>query len=184
MKTNLLLLFFLSISCIGFSQSQEEKMEWTEHLTWKDFKGEIDKSSKFHAMTYSSISYAVKGNKNGKPTITVKAFFSPDFSWHIPDKATDELLSHEQFHFALTELNARRLSKELEKLEEQSPERLNQIVKKKHRNFVQRNKREHRKYDYDSNHHENKEKQKEWEKKITKELEELSAYNTAEVNLN
>lgn len=45
--------------------------------------------------------------------VDVYAYFSPRQSWYHKDMADDHLLSHEQLHFDITELYARKLRKKI-----------------------------------------------------------------------
>jgi hypothetical protein len=73
-------------------------------LTWADFTGTIDKSSEHDANTYWKIKYGFtgvgfKGDTAKLQGLYVKLELDKDHSWVKQNKATDNLLKHEQGHF-------------------------------------------------------------------------------------
>lgn len=106
------LLAFLFLDA-GFDNSKlESEITWNKYrkLTWTDFKGKpLMNEPKFSALTASYISSEC-GFKHNKLIYNVKAVFLPNDSY-IVGKVTDKLLFHEQLHFDLTELYARKLRK-------------------------------------------------------------------------
>lgn len=108
------LLFVLPLIC--FAQKDAVKIPWGTSLTWKDFKAQPDKSSPYLASTYSgfSFSYSYK-MEGGEPEFTyeVKTNFYPDRSWLKPGNGTKKLLGHEQLHFDISELYARKFKQYL-----------------------------------------------------------------------
>ncbi len=102
--------------------SQEEKTPWLKEkkLTWADFKGNPDTNNPFDAVTSSEISYrsSVKVINNKKEiNYIVQSYFIPNKSWVIKKSLTNlDLLAHEQLHFDITELYARKFLQKLKKL--------------------------------------------------------------------
>lgn len=112
-----LLFLFLGICFLGFTE-EEEKLAWDENrkLTWDDFKGVPNRSSGFVASTNSGMSFSFSYSENnevGTVTYSVVANFYPKLSWTLTEKDNLYILEHEQTHFDITELHARKLRKEL-----------------------------------------------------------------------
>ena len=104
------------MSC--FSQELEESYVWNPNkkLTWKDFKGEVPPDAAPAATTASGISYKYSANllhHEVKLDFEVNAFFYPNESWYKPSVCNDLILSHEQLHFDISELFARKMRKRL-----------------------------------------------------------------------
>jgi hypothetical protein len=99
----------------SFSHSaEEEKVLWREgkKLSWNMFKGNPETLGNYVASTNSgvSLSFSMK-SRNGEVTIdyTVQSFFYPNASWYVKEKVNPLILSHEQTHFDISELFARKL---------------------------------------------------------------------------
>jgi len=82
-------------------------------LTWSDFEAEPDYDNDFiKALTASSIRYSY-GCKDGEIDFQIDAIFKKDQSWVKEVARTSYHLGHEQLHFDITELYARKLRKVL-----------------------------------------------------------------------
>jgi hypothetical protein len=103
--TSLSLLFF---SAFAFSQSNDT-IHWSlcYKLKWEDFQGKADSSSQFGATSYPGIKYSLSANEDSF-SIKVICFFIKSRSWSKL-KSSDTLLMHEQVHFDIAELFARKL---------------------------------------------------------------------------
>lgn len=86
----------------------ESSIPWnpTRRLAWEDFKSEPKKEGDAVASTSTSLglSYQVR---EGKLTYRITCDFAKDKSWG--SLKTDYILAHEQAHFDITEIHARRL---------------------------------------------------------------------------
>ena len=115
MKKSGLLICLLLFFSITFSQEEQEKIKWqaNRHLTWNDFKAAPDTTLSYSANTNSGISYSWNySTATGVPVLEHEVFtnFYPNRSW-VQDDIHDEeyLLGHEQLHFDISELHARKL---------------------------------------------------------------------------
>lgn len=81
-------------------------------LKWADFKAKPPQGTAHAALTYSGISLDL-AFRNGTYDIEIKAQFDKTKSWHKKEANSDHLLNHEQLHFDITELHARKLRKAL-----------------------------------------------------------------------
>ncbi len=149
---------------------------WTEDykLSWNDFKGHprYDYQS-IDALTSSGI-VDYKGCKDGKINYKIQAYFEKDNSWVKDEAYTDYHLAHEQLHFDITELYARKLRKLLGQQEFKCGEEADFEA------FVQSNLdnwyNEQRNYDIHTRHSMDKAKQREWYYRIKMELDLLRNY--------
>jgi hypothetical protein len=83
-------------------------------LTWADFQGTPPRGIDRDAYTYYGISASFERDGEGRITAEVSCVFMPAESWvRPPAKASAPLLAHEQLHFDLAELHARRFAREL-----------------------------------------------------------------------
>ncbi|GAB4259870.1 MAG: hypothetical protein Kow0079_16880 [Vicingaceae bacterium] len=177
-----LILCILGISFSSFYNQTETEIEWNENrkLTFEDFKGKVPTGKdNISAETASGISISkVQWNGNyGK--IIIKSIFDTKESW-IRKNTSEFVLKHEQGHFDITEIYARKIRKKL------------YYKKFKRSNFTKYfnniyNKNETEKnayqllYDRETNLSRNYQKQKEWDKKIEKELKSLEKFKDTEV---
>ena len=96
----------------------EESYVWdaNKKLTWNDFKGVVPPDAVPAATTASGISYKYSANllhHEVQLDFEVNAFFYPNESWYKPAVCNDLILSHEQLHFDISELFARKMRKRL-----------------------------------------------------------------------
>ncbi len=178
MKTFVLLAYFFLLI---FPQ-KEEKIAWrnSHQLTWQDFQEKPKTRSTFNANTNSGISYAYK--LTGSPShpyleYTVTANFYPALSWVRPTSKTSDLLQHEQLHFDISELFARKLRKSLNQISSEqlkiNPQKtLNNLYKKieDQRVYTQEI------FDKESVHGLNRVEEKKWEDRIYAELQKFKNY--------
>lgn len=106
----LLLLIFLN--------GEVSMMKWKEKssINWSDFQGTPNHNSPFDAQVYSGMQYSLSYSINsGQANVDfeVHSFFSPEKSWSKEAKQSEQLLRHEQLHFDISELYARKLRKAL-----------------------------------------------------------------------
>ncbi len=174
-----LLIALISIERIA-TYSQDEIIFWNDKqpLKWEDFTGSLVETSGFYASTHSSIKYRYSYNTSGtiyNLRFDVSSYFIKGKSWTLKERQTPALLKHEQLHFDITELYARKLKEELEKqsysndFKDQVPQIFN--AKKLELDSVQK------RYDDETDHSMNKEKQKEWEVYINEELRKTRPTN-------
>lgn len=102
-------LYFLIL--LSFLQTSST-IEWEKDrkLTWDDFKGKPEINSTKAALTYSSI-HAQFGYNDKSLQYTITCSFDGMKSWGRIKN--DYILKHEQGHFDLTEVFARKLNKDL-----------------------------------------------------------------------
>ena len=186
----------LSISCLGrqlligafiilcsplLGQVQSNQLlPWQQdrRLTWSDFQGEPEEEIDFRAMTNWQLSYdfqlsKVKGEINSQ--FNVYTFFDNQQSWVREGSGSQQLLQHEQLHFDIAELFARKLRKQFAIYSfrsENYKEELNLLFEASldSCNVVQTQ------YDLDTEHGLNQKKQQDWQQKIDQELMQLNKF--------
>lgn len=105
MKKTFCLLFFISFfENIFCQQVIINGIDKNRLLTWSDFTGTPDKNSVHDANTYWKINYSFSSINYKGDTADIKGFavkleLEKDRSWIKPGKETTNLLKHEQGHF-------------------------------------------------------------------------------------
>jgi predicted secreted Zn-dependent protease len=104
----------------------------------------------------------------------ISCYYNPNRSW-TKSKDSDYLLAHEQLHFDITELFVRKLRKQLAEFGndcEGLSKHIEDYYNRNYKEFVAYQDR----YDRETKHSLNKEKQQFWEEKVSRELKELKSY--------
>lgn len=168
------LLFILLICFSGSIFAQDEEViPWSadRKLQWSDFKGTYLKTQWAAATTASSISYEFSTfEKEGRLYIDFKVGceFYPDKSWYRPELCDSLILSHEQLHFDIAELHARKMRKRL--AEFQFTKNIKEEVKVIYKAIIKELYILQNNYDHETNFSRNLEKQLIWNKRIAAAL--------------
>ena len=169
----------LSSPLIGQEQS-DQLLTWQQdrRLIWPDFQGEPDEESDFRAMTNWQLSYdfqlsKAKGEINSR--FNVYAFFDHQKSWVKEGNGSDELLQHEQLHFDIAELFARKLRKQFAIYSFKSENYQEELIQLFDAGLDSCN-QVHNQYDLDTEHGLNLENQNDWQQKIDLELMQLNEF--------
>ena len=180
MSTQRISLIILSVLLlfIGTSSTTTDTIYWNEDykLTWNDFKGQPDYNIKTISALSSSGLMHSKGCKNGKIIYEVLSYFEKRESWVKAEAYTNHHLAHEQIHFDITELYARKLRRALSEQHFKCGQEVafeyyvKQFIDDWHE--VQHN------YDSTSRHSINREVQAEWSQRIEIELLLLDEYRS------
>lgn len=157
----------------AFSDRDEEQIVWEtfKPLSWDDFKGKPDKKSNAAAVTFSGISFGIE-TKADSIQFTIKSTFDCKRSWVNKTLANPYILQHEQLHFMITEIYARRLRMEIKKINPQKSKPM-ATGKKLYDKLSFESKKYQDNYDRQTDHSRNVFKQKEWDMKLNNELESL-----------
>ena len=160
---------------IGLTKAQD-KIFWSENrkLVWEDFQSKNQpNTSKAAATTFCGISYLLNSptKKFSSKEVKIESFFVPSKSWAHSDHKTDLVLMHEQSHFDIAELFARRFRKLI------SDKILDAKTLQKHyTNIYEAYKDFQQDYETVTNHGRIREKQLEYSEKINQEIEKLSDF--------
>lgn len=162
---------------IVFENNEENEIEWRKQrkLTWEDFKGIPPSITETNASANTNCGFDVSAESNGRKeliAVRIKNIFYCDKSWVRIDKRNRlDLLVHEQAHFDLCEVYARKLRKRV--IDSNYKLDMDQAIFEVFDAFKQRQKL----YDQETNHSRNKEEQLEWLQIIASELLELKNYS-------
>jgi predicted secreted Zn-dependent protease len=155
-------------------------------LRWSDFKGSLSSARvKFSAGAECSCTpkaYWVI-EEDSTYTYKVKAAFNRYKSWANAKDTTEYLLAHEQLHFDISELYARKMRKafkELGRWSESVENAYSVLIKKMYSEHIARQ----NEYDTKTNHGTLKQAQQEWSKKIQLELEALKVFASTAADCN
>ena len=150
-------------------------------LTWDDFKGRPDESASHGAYTYWNLSYKYAGTEPNGENVSFKDLeltlkFDIIKSWVKETKATPELLKHEQGHFELGRLCQLEILSIVKKTSFDKTGFQLQF-KAIFKNTLEKYKALGLKYDEETNHSLNKEKQEEWNNFFRTEKERMLKLN-------
>jgi hypothetical protein len=189
MKKIFLLSLTLLLCLAGYSQKLEKinvKKLKNDTLIWQkdsslsrtDFKGKVTKQYAGCCMSFLVIKPI---ETHGNMMFSVQAVFMKSKSGIVQN--SDYMLKHEQLHFDICELFARKLRQKMlatdfTKVKEIVPEIQNMYNKMS----MELNKYQD-KYDKDTNHGENPAKQKLWDDDIAKQLKDLDQFSSTTVNV-
>jgi hypothetical protein len=99
--------------CVAPARAQEIPWQKDRLLTWKDFQGTPPDGSGSDAATQSYIKYQyyhVMRDTTHVLSFKIQCLFNVQQSYKHKGHTNKDLLSHEQLHFDITELYARRLA--------------------------------------------------------------------------
>ena len=172
MKTlGILFLIFTAYSSTTF---EDEKIQWSEDykLQWSDFKAPHRSGVSYVASTTSGISFSYTySERNGSIDlkVTVLCNFYPESSWVNPNEASEYILGHEQAHFDISEIHARKLRKRISErtFTKNSKKELTDL----YNNVNEERENMQRLFDRESDHSKNKEEEFRWEAIIKQQLE-------------
>ncbi len=156
-------------------------MQWNEdrQLTWSDFKGVPDAGDSFVASTNSGVSFSFSYKvKNGKMTMEYEVLcnFYPELSWYKPNLVSPYVLKHEQTHFDISELYARKLRKAMEEtsFSNTPKDEVNEI----YQNMESARRELQTKYDFETDHSKNEPVEIKWRRFIAKELKHYERWKS------
>ena len=169
------ILVFLILGLFSFQSGQDyDTITWkaSERLTWDDFKGEIPNNARAAATTASGITYrfSTTGNRDYmKVDFKVDTYFYPNKSWYQPELCDDVILSHEQLHFDISELYARKLTERLNQAKF-TRNNIKSKVKVIYRKINEELNDFQNKYDNETNFSRDREQQLIWNENIAQQL--------------
>lgn len=172
-----LALFFISLPPALAQTPVGGTLHWSASrpLVLADFQGR-PRPNELHAALTSATIVARVACRANQFTGSVQAAFDPTRSWvRDPAALTPKLLRHEQLHFDIAEVYARRLRQKLADVHVPCAQlgatfdRLSQGL------YAEWEQAEDR-YDRETNHGLNAEPQRQWEELVQKQLTELAAF--------
>nr|WP_294938398.1 hypothetical protein [uncultured Flavobacterium sp.] len=115
--TIILIAIFSFVSFDTVKKVNDDQILWdsSRKLVWEDFKGDVDASMpKIEALTASIIEVSSSYYENEVPKFNVYSYFVKSKSWTKTD--SESTLEHEQLHFDITEIYARKIRKSFDSL--------------------------------------------------------------------
>jgi len=199
MKNQILknIFFFVGfITLLSFSFVKDEFILWQENkkLKIQDFKADnkdtvkVNRQQFLGAISAIRIEYSsFQRNKNSVPEFSIKTYFDPNESWML--LKNDYVLQHEQIHFDLTELYARKMRKSVESLRQKNVTNIS-IYRKKIQHWNVMKEKASNQFDADNQDYyikigqkilfQKNPKQEAWKKKVDRELFQYSLFKNAD----
>ena len=199
MKNQILknIFFFIGfISLMSFSFVKDDFILWQENkkLKIQDFRADnkdtvkVNRQQFLGAISAIRIEYSsFQRNKNSVPEFSIKTYFDPNESWML--LKNDYVLQHEQIHFDLTELYARKMRKSVESLRQKNVTNISIYRKKIQQRNVMKEKASNQ-FDADNQDYyikigqkilfQKNPKQEAWKKKVDRELFQYSLFKNAD----
>ena len=171
MKGTVIFLAALLVSGDLFSQ---DTIVWSAgtKLGWEDFVGKADAASPFVAVSVSGIQYKLRFGGNGMSDSVFVVFYRTE-SW-VKTRTAGELV-HEQGHFDITEVYARKMRKRLQDFVPRQGSLELQLGMLYDEVERERDAEENR-YDRETKHGGDAGRQAVWNKKILDDLDELEEF--------
>lgn len=156
------------------SNVDRQELSWNEFykLRWDDFQGKPDENSESDAGTAIAIR-AKPFLVNKKVKYDVVAIFNRSKSW-VRDRSPS-LLAHEQLHFDIAELYARKIRKKVKELNAQGVNDIDTYNKAIRELLTESNKADEQ-YDLETLHGALGRKQAAWADKVERELTSLTVH--------
>ncbi len=186
-----LIIFFLNFSAVAvtplpkatslgeyglphFKNKNEEVIPWSSsrRLNWNDFRSEPKRNTDAVASTSTSLGIAYQV-KNSALTYQVTCNFSKTKSWGLVKTAY--ILAHEQGHFDITEIYARKLHQALQSYNF-NKRNYRQDVNSAYQKIITEKEAFQEMYDKQTDHSRNKKEQAAWLMIIEKLLEDTTPY--------
>ena len=199
MKNQILknIFFFIGfISLLSFSFVKDDFILWQENkkLKIQDFKADNNDTIKVNRKQFLGAISAIRieyssfqRNKNSVPEFSIKTYFDPNESWML--LKNDYVLQHEQIHFDLTELYARKMRKSVESLRQKNVTNIF-IYRKKIQQWNVMKEKASNQFDADNQDYyikigqkilfQKNPKQEAWKKKVDRELFQYSLFKNAD----
>lgn len=173
------------IACIAFpfllkAQASADTLIWSsKKLMWNNFKANADTATinkKHHATTLWKLRYQYKPLRSQTLLIEIEAWFDARKSWIKKAYRNDQnLLQHEQGHFDLAELLARRFRQKLQQ-QHLTGGNYNTVIANTFKTLLAEAYRQQEQYDKETNFGENMPAQQQWQQRIAAALNQLAAY--------
>jgi hypothetical protein len=147
------------------------------NLQWDNFQGAPQPETGVDAVSSCGILCEPTVINNYRLQFQVSCYFSVEHSWVDDEDASGALLQHEQGHFDVGEIYARRLRKRLSEMHF-NRNNLNAQIQKAYDDVFEDYKKAQDRYDRESRHSTLKHAQAGWERWIARELKRLEEYDT------
>jgi hypothetical protein len=171
-----------ALACLFIVPNDDEVISWRDDikLTWNEFKGVPKTNMSAVAVTASGITFEFSVRETNSRIVSfdsqVYAHFYPNKSWYIKEQGDNHILAHEQLHFDITELYARKFRKQISQLKVTN--NIKSELRQLHLNINKEVAVTQNLYDLESDNSVNREFQAKWNVYIKRELAKLEAYKS------
>ena len=159
----------------AFTTPKDDSIPWaaSRKLNWSDFKSTPDNNSSNAALTASKITFKYSYDSDKGFSYTIGCVFEKNNSWGRVK--TDYILSHEQGHFDIAEIYARKLNKLLKgyKFNSTTAQKEVPAMYQKIMNDLSAMQNQ---YDSETDFSRDKKEQAEWSARIDRELNKLGEF--------
>lgn len=176
---------FLVCCFLVFVQDDEPVLTWNDSykLSWQDFKAKPNFADSAVAITASGITFGFSITQTDRDEVVsfsseVHAHFYPEESWYKIERADDHILGHEQLHFDITELFARKFRYQISQLKLSNS--IRRQLKKIHNDINSELSQMQKKYDKETDFSRNFEFQAKWKIFIDAELKRFSKFKSVD----
>lgn len=171
-----LIMTLLLVPVFFLNNAPDDTIQWNtgRKLVWADFEGEPDRTCSNAALTSSGIEFKY-GYSNEKFTYNITCLFDKKKSWG--KLKNDYILAHEQAHFDISEIHARKLNKLLKLYQFTSPAAAKKEITAIYTGVMKEQTAMQELYDEETDHSRDKEKQVAWLEKVRKELDRMKDYS-------
>lgn len=181
-----ILLVFAAVALTSSAQAQLSKKMAKDTIIWSSasaltpdlFQAKRSKGS--GGYTSAGILFYTN-EKNGNMIYHVEAFFLKSKSF-LKDSSI-YIMRHEQLHFNISELNARRLRQRIIARDFAKVKNIRQEIQRMYDKTAAETQRDQDKYDRETENGLNAVKQKMWSDTIAKQLEELKQFESTEIDI-
>jgi hypothetical protein len=152
-----------------------------DKITFENFRGlEFFKKSLYGNERFAYVVTTIDTDIS-EEHVTVKSLFHPSKSFVYNNKInSEELLSHEKYHFKITELFARKAKERIAKINNFSKEKVEAVIS----NIINEENEYQKMYDYDTFHSYVYNEQKRYEKEVDSLLNLLKDYKKPKIKIN
>lgn len=174
----LLVLFLISTFFLNGYPSSTNLISWNAgyRLTWDDFQGPVDPHRKIGVESATQVMIELNSRSEGNRVFfDVSCYFERERSW-TASRHSSHLLAHEQLHFDIAELFARKMRQQLKQLTDLNHRNLERKVMNVYRAVNRDHNVFQDLYDKETDHSKNREKQAEWNVRVETLLRETEAH--------
>lgn len=176
---NKLFVFFLLLAGLSLdAQRTRTTVEWSaeDKLVWADFKGKSNRVAGPDALTHVLMGYEFETLGFNHFEFKLNITFQCMESWIKNEKQSDYLLAHEQLHFDIHELFARKFMKYAHEARVFDNDQFSKSLKRVFNKTFRELKEMQEAYDHETDHSRNREAQAIWNKKIARLLRDYSKW--------
>lgn len=158
-----------------------QKIYWGENvkLNWSNFKSKVNNQRGANVVAYTNCgwiySYVKSSNPKAPVKIEIQTVFNEDKSWKDVKRINNYVLLHEQKHFDAAEVYARKLRKEISENIKTSSD-FDKYFKSLYNRILTEYKDFQKNYDAETKNGMLEEKQAEYNRIISEELEKYKSY--------